>query len=174
MALFAQEIVLILFGAKWLPAAPLFIAFGLAGIVRTLSAPFPQLIRGLGKPQIWLIWLLVFTSLLNVSLICSLSFQASPSNAAWSRTLVKFLVEIPLLYWLARYLGLQFQPILYFAGSLLCWLAPVALCTWLVGNIPGSWLWILTAKTSVFLLGVGWLALKSPAYDVFINWIKKP
>lgn len=157
LALFAREIALLVFGPEWLPAAPLFVAFGLAGLVRTLCAPFPQLMRGLGKPQLWMVWLLVFTALLNISLYLLLWANPTAGTAGWSRTLVKWLLEIPLLWWLARRVGLSFRPVLQFAGRWLVWLIPVAGATLLVARVPGSFGLVLALKAMVFGLGICWL-----------------
>ena len=154
MALFSKEIVQIFFGEKWLPAAPLFVALGLAGLVRTLCAPFPQLVKGLGKPQIWLIWMLIFSSVLCGSLILFLTISPTIESAAWSRTAAKFAVEIGLLYWLATWCGLNFIPLLRFAAKVLLWLLPMVLLTWLAGLISNDF-WIATVlKSTVFGAGL--------------------
>ena len=154
MALFSKEIVQIFFGEKWLPAAPLFVALGLAGLVRTLCAPFPQLVKGLGKPQIWLIWMLIFSSVLCGSLILFLTISPTIESAAWSRTAAKFAVEIGLLYWLATWCGLNFVPVMRFAAKVLLWLLPMVLLTWLAGFISSDF-WIATVlKSTVFGAGL--------------------
>ncbi len=154
MALFSEEIVTVFFGEKLLPAAPLFVAFGLAGLVRTLCTPFPQLVKGLGKPQYWLVWLLIFSSVLCGSLLLFLSQNPSVESAAWSRTAAKFAVEIGLLWWLAKWCGLNFVPVLRFAAKVILCLTPVVLLTWLTGLVSNIF-WVATAlKSMVFGLGL--------------------
>jgi O-antigen/teichoic acid export membrane protein len=167
LALFSWEIALFVFGEKWLPAAPLFVAFGIAGLVRTLCAPFPQLMRGLGKPQLWMAWLLIFTAVLNVSLSLLLWANPTAGTAAWSRTLVKCLLEIPLLWWLARQVGLSFLPVLQFAGRWLLWLIPVIGGTLVVALVPAGFGLVLVLRTTVFVVGTGWLIWKGAGSTAF-------
>lgn len=157
MALFSKEIVLLFFGENWLPAAPLFVALGLAGLVRTLCAPFPQLVKGLGRPQLWLVWMLVFSSVLCGSLLLFLSLNSTIESAAWSRTAAKFVIEIGLLWWLARRCGVGFSPVLRFGARVAVWLLPIVALTWLAGFAPGGF-WVATVlKSTVFGAGLLWL-----------------
>jgi O-antigen/teichoic acid export membrane protein len=148
MILFSSEILYIGFGEKWLPAAPLFVALGLAGLVRTLCAPFPQLVKGLGKPQYWLVWMLLFSSFLGGSLLLFLWMQPTAASAAWSRTAAKFSIEILLLWGLAKWCKLDFVPLLKFAGQTLLWLLPTVALTWLAGMISSD-IWLSTALKSI-------------------------
>lgn len=154
MALFSKEIVLVCFGTEWLPAAPLFIAFGLAGLVRSLCTPFPQLVKGLGKPQFWLVWMLIFSAVLCLSLICFLYQNPSAESAAWSRATAKFAVELGLLWWLAKWCKVEFGPVLGFAGKALLSLLPVVVITGLTGLMSHNF-WVATiSKSMVFGIGV--------------------
>lgn len=162
MALFAREIVLLCFGENWLPAAPLFVAFGMAGLVRSLSAAFPQLLNGLGKPHWALQYNLLWACALNATLIVFLWIYPSAISAAWSRTAAKYLFEIALLWGLANLCGLAFSPVLRFAGRTIFYLLPVAVLTGLVGWIPGN-IWVVFAvKATVFICGMAWFVFKSP------------
>ncbi len=167
MALFSKEIVLVFFGEKWLPAAPLFVAFGLAGLVRTLCAPFPQLVKGLGKPQFWLVWMLIFSSVLCGSLMLFLSQSATVESAAWSRTVAKFLVEIGMLWALARWCGVDFKPLLQYAGKLLFYLIPVAGLTILVGLISDDFWFSTTIKSMVYVFGTAIILWRQMKYLAF-------
>lgn len=132
IALFAKEIMLLGFGEAWLPAAPLFMAFGLAGLVRSLSASFPQLLKGLGKPQIWLQWILLLSSALFLGLLGFVSLYPFIETAAWARMIVEYFVEIPLLFLLARWIGVQFTPALRFAVKTLGYLAPAVIICYIL------------------------------------------
>jgi O-antigen/teichoic acid export membrane protein len=164
MVVFSSEIVLIFFGEKWLPTAPLFVAFGLAGLVRTLAAPFPHLTRGIGRPQRWLGWLLVFTLAVNAALVALLSLHPAVESAAWARTATKFLVEIGMLTWLARRCGVQFWPVLRFAGRVAACLAPAVLLTWAVGCVSRDFYVATALKSMAFAIGLVWFALRSPLH----------
>ncbi len=162
ISLFSREIIDMVFGHAWLPAAPLLIAFGLAGLVRSCCVAIPQLVRGVGKPQLLLVWMLAWTLALNVFLIAFLALDASAESAAWSRVAAKFSVEILMLRWLAGRCGVRFDPSLRFAAKTLLWFFPVAAVTWLSGQIPGAHWPVFALKTSVFLTGLWWFAFKSP------------
>lgn len=157
LAIFSQEITLLVFGTPWLPVAPLLVAFGVAGLVRTLCAPFPQLMRGLGQPQIWLLWLIVFTAVLNVALFVMLWLNPSAEMAAWSRAAVKVAIELPMLWWLACRVNLTWTPVLKFAAQYLLLLLPMIGVTILIGYLIKAFWWALALKAVVF--GGGMLAL---------------
>ncbi|MCB0543431.1 MAG: lipopolysaccharide biosynthesis protein [Saprospiraceae bacterium] len=167
MMLFHEEIVLLLFGQSWLPAAPLLIAFGLAGLVRSCNAVLPQLIKGMGKPSLLLGWMLVWTAVLNIFLVSALAISPSAISAAWGRVAAKYCIEIAMLWWLARRCGLAFAPVLKFAARVVAWLAPVAAICWLAGQIPGNFWLVFAAKAVVFGSGIYLLAFKSPLRDAF-------
>ena len=162
IVLFPHEILLAIFGKVWLPAAPLLVAFGLAGLVRACCTTLPQLTRGVGKPHLLFVWMLAWTLVLNIFLTAFLMNHASVESAAWSRTAAKFICEIAMLRWLAARCGVRLDATLVFAAKTLFWLAPVAAITWLAGRIPGNFLTIFAAKAAVFVAGMLWFALKSP------------
>lgn len=162
LALFSRELTGLLYGPQWAPAAPLLVAFGVAGLVRTLAAVFPQLTRGIGQPRLLFLWLLGWTAASNTALCLFLWLEPTAGAAAWSRVTAKFLLEIPLLTWLARRCGVAFLPLLSFAGKVALALAPIAAATWLAGAcVQGFWEKLLL-KTVVFLAGLVWLGWKSP------------
>ena len=175
MILFSKEIILIFFGEKWFPAAPLFVALGLAGLVRTLCAPFPQMVKGLGKPQFWLVWMLIFSAVLSLSLSVFLKISPTIESAAWSRTAAKFTAEIALLWGLARWCEIEFKPVLGFAATVAAYLFPVGVLTWLAGYIHADF-WITTAlKSGVFVTGLflicGFSPLRAPILNLLGNFI---
>lgn len=167
LALFSHELIALVYGAQWLPAAPLLTAFGVAGLVRTPAAVFPQLTRGIGKPSLLFAWLLGWTVAANTALCFFLWQQPTPDAAAWSRAAAKFLLEIPLLAWLARRCGVAFGPLLGFAGKVALALASVVAATWLAGILMQDFWEKLFAKTAVFLIGLAWLVWKSPLREPF-------
>ncbi|MDX1911026.1 MAG: oligosaccharide flippase family protein [Saprospiraceae bacterium] len=155
LVLFAEEITRIGFGDQWLPAAPLMIAFGIAGLVRSLCAPFPQLVKGLGKPQYWLWWMLVFSAVLCLTLAVFLHFSPDVVSAAWSRTAAKYCFELAMLGWLARLCGVKMAPVLRFAGKTLFILLVLSLLTLLAEHITRLlWLKALVFGGGVLVLWV--------------------
>lgn len=177
--LFSREIVLIMFGHEWLPAAPLLFAFGLAGLVRSLCAPFPQMVKGLGKPQLWLVWMLIFSVLLCLGLMLCLWYSPTIEAAAWSRTIVKYTAEILLLSWLAGWCGVEFGPVLRFSGKLLLAWLPVVVLTYLCGWLPLPFWPVTLLKSLVFITG-GWYVYTRTSLraqlEVLLGafWGKKP
>ena len=162
IALFSREIILAVFGENWLPAAPLLVAFGLAGLVRSCCVAIPQLVRGVGKPDLLFFWMLAWTLALNAFLGAFLAVDASAAAAAWSRAAAKFAVEIAMLRWLAGRCGVRFDPSLRFAAKILVWFSPVAALTWLSGQIPAAFWPAFALKAGVFAAGLWWFAFRSP------------
>jgi len=158
LALFAREVIVLLYGPDWLPAAPLLTAFAIAGLVRTLNAVFPHLTKGIGKPQLSFFWMLIWTAVLNVFLYVFLLAAPNIESAAWSRVAAKYTVEIALLFWLARQCGVDFAPVWRYALRLGAHLAPVVLAVvatdWLV---DGFWP-AFALKLPVFGMGLVWVA----------------
>jgi len=162
LALFAREIVLLFFGENWLAAVPLFIAFGVAGLVRSMAAPFPELLKGLGRPRLLMVLMLALTVAFNVVLCLFLWKNPTPGAAAWSRVATKFVFEIGMLLWVAGRCGVDFVPTLRFAARLGLWLLPVGVASWWVGLLPGGF-WALSGfKAVVFVGGLGIVAFFGP------------
>ena len=166
LALFSREIVTLIFGADWLPAAPLFVAFSLAGLVRAVATPFPQLLQGLGRTGRLFAWNLFWTLGLNGMLVLFLWWNPGILQAAWSRAAAAWLFEIPLLWWLAQRCGLRFGPLLQTSGRAILYLWPVVVFTLLAGWIPGSFGVVFALKIGVFLIGMAWFGWKSPMREV--------
>ncbi len=158
LALFARELITLLYGHDWLPATPLLTIFAIAGLVRTLNAVFPHLTKGIGKPQLSFSWMLIWTAVLLVFLYVFLSIAPNVESAAWSRVAAKYMVEIALLFWLARQCGVDFAPVWRYALRLGAYLAPVVLAVvatdWLV---DGFWP-AFALKLPVFGIGLVWVA----------------
>jgi O-antigen/teichoic acid export membrane protein len=94
----AHPITIILFGAKWLPALPVFYCFALASISTPSSTPLMGLLNALGKPQLtlWIIGLaMVSTWALGVPLMLKFGLFGF-GLALIGASLVNLL-----LYWLA-------------------------------------------------------------------------
>ena len=177
MALFSQEIIWLLYGADWLAAAPLLLAFSIGGLVRSLNAVFPQLTKAIGKPQLLTAWMALWTLALMGFLICFLSFDASLGSAAWSRVAAKFSVELPLLFLLAHWCGVDFRPVVRYAGRFLAaclpLLAIVAFAAWAIEDE------ILRTAVKIFAFSGGliWLCVYSPwkeeIWKVLALFVKK-
>ena len=161
IALFSVEIVQLCFGSDWRPAAPLLVIFSVAGLVRTVAVPFPELLKGLGRPQLLLAWMLVFTLALNLSLALFLTLHPTLPAAAWSRVAVKFGLELAMLAWLARQCGLQLAPVLRMAVRVVIGLLPAVAATWLAGQVQGDFWPVLGLKATVFGLGLLWFIFRS-------------
>lgn len=169
MILFSKEVVLLIYGPQWLPAAPLLLAFGIAGWVRSCSALFPHLAWGIGKPQWQFVWMLLWTIGLNTFLVFGLLMEPSLQVSVWSRVAAKYTLEIGLLFWLAKRCGVDFLQVLAFSGKVLLWLLPVAAVTALAGYLNCSVIPAMMLKASIFGAGMVILYWKSPLGK---EWVK--
>lgn len=171
MALFANEIVFLLYGPDWMPAGPLLMILSIGGLVRSMNGVFPQLTKGIGKPELSTGWMLLWALALGVSLVSFLSFLPIVQAAAWSRIAAKFTIEIGLLFWLARWCNVKFKPIFKYASGILAGCLPIVVLVWSVSKItPDFWL-ALIFKLTVFLIGLVVLAKFSPwKSDFYVVW----
>ncbi|MCC7505968.1 MAG: lipopolysaccharide biosynthesis protein [Saprospiraceae bacterium] len=166
MFLFAEELIRLLYGANWQPAVPLLQAFGAAGLIRTLAAGFPQLTRGIGKPQWALLWLLLWAAAANAVLAVCLWINPAPETAAWSRVGAKLLLEIPLLAWLAQRCGVSFGGLLQHAWRYLIWLSPLSLAVYVAGEWLTDFWQGLFVKTLIWAAGLSWALWRGPLRNV--------
>lgn len=162
MFLFAEELIRLLYGANWQPAVPLLQAFGAAGLIRTLAAGFPQLTRGIGKPQWALLWLLLWAAAANTVLVATLWISPTTETAAWSRVGAKLLLEIPLLAWLAHLCRVSFVRLLHHAWRYLIWLSPLCLAVYAAG------LWLTDFWPGLVVKAMIWSA------GLLLAWWKGP
>ncbi|MCB9316359.1 MAG: oligosaccharide flippase family protein [Lewinellaceae bacterium] len=169
MALFADELILLLYGPEWLAAAPLLVAFSVAGLVRTLNAVFPQLTKGIGKPQLTTLWMVLWTLALTGFLVFFLYRVPTAESAAWSRVAAKVTVELGLLFVLGRWCGVRFRPVFEYAGWFLLSCIPVVFLVYLVGQLPFGFWHVLILKTIVFLAGLAFLIIWSPWQTDFMR-----
>ncbi|MBK8969183.1 MAG: oligosaccharide flippase family protein [Lewinellaceae bacterium] len=162
MALFADELIRLLYGPEWLAAAPVLVAFSVAGLVRTLNAVFPQLTKGIGKPQLTTVWMLLWTFSLTGFLCLFLYLSPTAESAAWSRAGAKYAVELVLLFMLGRWCGVQFGPVFRYAVRFFLACTPVAFGVYLAGLWPGGFWPVLVLKINIFLAGLAGLIIWSP------------
>jgi O-antigen/teichoic acid export membrane protein len=131
----APEILGMFFGPEWLPAAPLLMAFGVAGFVRSLGVGFPQMMRGLGRSRLLFYWSVFWTLVINLALFTALFLQPDLVAVGWGRVVVELGVALPGLFWLAGRMGLRFGPVFLYALQML---AVLAILVMLGHLIPGS------------------------------------
>jgi teichuronic acid exporter len=162
LALFSREVILIVFGAAWLPAVPVLTILAIGGLVRSCSAVFPQLLKGLGNPRLLFIWMLVWSAVLILFLSVFLVARPTVESAAWSRTAAKFLVELALLWWLAGRCGVRFTPVLTYAWQMALWLLPLLAGCSLLVLADGHFWAVLSIKAVIFGGGLLWLMQKGP------------
>ncbi len=161
-ALFADELIRLLYGPEWLAAAPVLVAFSVAGLVRTLNAVFPQLTKGIGKPQLTTVWMLLWTMALTGFLGLFLYLSPTAESAAWSRVGAKYTVELALLFLLGNWCGVQIRPVLGYAGRYVLAFLPIVFGVILAGQIPLGFRSELILKISVFGAGLAILVWWSP------------
>ncbi len=161
MALFSNELVALLYGGKWLPAAPLLLAFSIAGLVRSLSAVFPQLTKGIGRPELTTAWMVLWTIALTLFLTVFLWRELTVNSAAWSRVAATFSLELGLLFMVAHWCRVDFKPVLRYAAQFLSFCLPIVLLASLAGLATRDFPWQYIVKFSIFTGGLTWLIVRS-------------
>ena len=114
MGLLAETIIVTLYGEQWLPAVPVLRILSVAGVVRTFVVLLPQVLRGLGRPQVYFFFLMALLIGGNAVLVLALTLDNSVNSAAWSRVVTSLVVELPLAFWLARKCGISLR-------GVFCW-----------------------------------------------------
>ncbi len=160
LGLFSRELILLLYGAAWLPAAPLLIAFSVAGLIRSLNAVSPQLTKGIGKPQLSTLWMLLWAFALGVFLLGFLWISPELSSAAWSRVAAKCTVELSLLFVLAKWCGVRFGPVLHYALRVLLALLPVVVTVCLIDVYIVDFSLKIALKAAFFVAGLFWFGTR--------------
>jgi teichuronic acid exporter len=158
---FAPEIIQTVFGDVWMESVPIVRIFCVLGFVRTVGVPIPQLLRGLGKPQWALYWLLGMTAASNMALWFFLSAKPTGMAAAWSQFLVQGLLGFWGYRWLTSWCGVDATDAWMASLKIgLMVLVPLFLCLgfewW---HIPWAWMY----KTGIFGLFLAWFGLAGPA-----------
>ena len=164
MALFSREIITVLYGETWAPAAPVLTILSLAGLVRTCATLIPQVMRGLGRPQEQMYMSLVWMAALNGSLILFLYCNAGIETAAWSRLFAKIAFELGILYFFAKRCGIHFGTTYRFAFQLALKMGSIALLVWCMGYWVNTTIFAKIAlQIALLVLGWGWLLRKTYA-----------
>ena len=114
MGVLAETIIVTLYGEQWLPAVPVLRILSVAGVVRTFVVLLPQVLRGLGRPQVYFFFLMALLTGGNAVLVLALTLDNSVNSAAWSRVATSLAVELPLAFWLARKCGISLR-------GVFCW-----------------------------------------------------
>jgi O-antigen/teichoic acid export membrane protein len=105
LALVAPDVVLVLMGAKWLPAAPLLEILAFAGIFRSLTSGAQFLFIAVGQPQISAKLAMLRFALLIPLVISGLSI-AGAAGAAWAMLATAAVMFAVNLGFVTRALGL--------------------------------------------------------------------
>ena len=102
MALFSEWIIVLLYGEAWLPAAGALRLFSLAGLLRTGPVLLPHFLRGIGKPQLQMTYLLCRTVAVNVILGVVLYVYPDLFHAALAWAVAEVLVGNGLAVWIRK------------------------------------------------------------------------
>ena len=95
----------IVFGDKWINAIPVLVLICLSAIPRPFADSASQLLLSVNKPEIDLIWNVLFTGLLAISLFIGVSWQSQGVAAA---ILISHVICLPLFtIWATRYVFKQ-------------------------------------------------------------------
>ena len=91
----------LVFGEKWIPAIPVLILICLSAIPRPFADSASQLLLSVNKPQIDLIWNILFTGLFALALLIGVQWQ---SNGVAASVLITHLVALPaFVIWTSKY-----------------------------------------------------------------------
>ena len=150
LLILADEIVLLLFGARWLAAAPILRVLALLGFFRgylQIVAPLIISIRG-PAPEMKA---KIFESIIFLAILIPLTLRYGVVGAAWAGVIV-YLVTVMIRFWLIRRVApqiftrcIQVFGLTLFAGT--------------VGSIAGILLMTLSANDLVRLVSGGSMAL---------------
>ncbi len=162
LGLFAEALIGVMYGARWLAAVPLVQAFAVAGFVRSMSGVFPQLAKGIGRPDLLTVWLGLWAVGAAVFLIVFLWIEPTAAAAAWSRVAAKFILEIPLLFLLARWCGVDFGLVFRTGAGLALACMGLALAVILADWAVAPFDWGFCVKILVWLAGLAVMAVFSP------------
>lgn len=100
-SLLAPVYVPLVFGQKWIPAIPILILICLSAIPRPFADAASQLLLAIGKPEIDLVWNLIFTGLFSIALFIGVHWQSVGVAAA---VFLSHAIFLPLFtLWASRY-----------------------------------------------------------------------
>jgi O-antigen/teichoic acid export membrane protein len=158
---FAPEMVQTVFGEAWMGAVSVIRVFCLLGFVRTVGTPIPQLLRGMGKPQWSLYWLLGMTVVSNLALCLLMWAWPDMLAAAWSQLLIQGLVGFWGYRLLTTWSGVDASEAWTAALKIgLLVSVPLLLCLGLE-LWHAQWPWLY--KTGIFGSFLCWFLWKGPA-----------
>jgi teichuronic acid exporter len=157
----APEIIQTVFGDAWMESVPIVRIFCVLGFVRTVGVPIPQLLRGLGKPQWALYWLLGMTVVSNLALCLLMWAWPDVLAAAWSQLLIQGLVGFWGYRLLTTWSGVDASEAWTAALKIgLLVSVPLLLCLGLeLWHVQWPWMY----KTGIFGSFLCWFLWKGPA-----------
>lgn len=92
----APELILLLFGQKWLPSVPVMQVLSLVGMLRAVAYFKGVVFIALGKPA-WRLWLALFATILNL-IAFSIAVRWGIVAVAWSY-LISICINLPIGQW---------------------------------------------------------------------------
>lgn len=101
LAVFAPEVVSILYGPRWHGAAPFLQIFAIWGLIRSTANPVGSLIYAVGRPSLsfwWNVAILIVTPLV----LLAAASQGSLVTMAWAMVGLQACFVIPVWFWLVR------------------------------------------------------------------------
>ena len=97
VAIWAEEILALLFGDQWIAAAPMAQALAVAGMFRPVNVCTSWVMTSQGRANDLMVWGMIGASILIASIIIGL--QWGPVGVAISYSLANVLIATPLLHW---------------------------------------------------------------------------
>jgi O-antigen/teichoic acid export membrane protein len=154
-AALAEPLFLLVFGEKWLPAIPFFVAFSFGQAFYFMTAPAMALLKAQGRFGTFFVWQAAH-AVACLALFPAAAMWWSAAGVAWADAAL-WLVSVPLAVSLgARTVGMRLPAVLKVLFASWLTAGPIALAAWAAWRfMPGT----PTVAALVALLGVGPVAL---------------
>ncbi|MFS0866259.1 oligosaccharide flippase family protein [Microbacterium sp. 179-B 1A2 NHS] len=111
LAVLSDPVISVVYGDKWLPAAPVLAALGVYGALRVVFDVFAGFLyaRGLSRPVLWIqvVWLVAI-----VGAVLAGAQTLGIAGAGWAHAIVAVVVVLPAYLLVLRRAGLQIVPLL--------------------------------------------------------------
>lgn len=137
MALYAEEVVLVLFGSQWLEAVPVVQVLALSIMVRSVFNPMGSLLTAVGKPKVSFVWNLVLFCVTPVLLVAAV--PAGLVTVCLAQLCLMLVLVYPYITWILKPV-LQISIRSFLAPLLLplCYSACACVSYGLVGALPST------------------------------------
>lgn len=150
ISLISNELIILFFGEKWLPAAPVLAILSGVGLVRSLGPPGANLLLARGRPEPNLWWNLLFTTATIAWTIAWMASLPTANGAAWAQ-LTCILSIGWVWHWAIRRFGrVSYRSILRDLFFMCVWSVPAVVLCFFVEKLGWPPLASFLIKTMIF------------------------